>query len=174
MVVAEVTAGWRGGAREWVGRGRARRARLASSQTELETLARVQESVSRTYPASHGTMSRESCPVPQESSLPPGGALNAWLALHLSPPAGRSLSLRFPLLLLLLWLPPPPVLAADPREPAPGRQPPSLWSGSPRSCVPGLSPLPPLLSSSQASPFCSGAWERGGGSLKTPGECGLG
>lgn len=42
-------------------------------------------------------------------------------ALHLSPSAGRSVSLRFPLLLLLL--PPSPVLPAAPGAPAPGRRP---------------------------------------------------
>lgn len=63
-------------------------------------------------------------------------------ALHLSPSAGRSVSLRFPLLLLLL--PPSPVLPAAPGAPAPGRR--------PRSCprrAPGPASLawPPRASS---------------------------
>lgn len=101
--------------------------------------------------------------------------------LHLSPPAGRSFSLQFPLLLLLLL--PSPVLAADPREPPPGRRPPSLCPGEPRILRPWQGPLS-LLSCPLAKLPLSvrGAWEGGGslvcwwggGSLKTPGECGLG
>lgn len=76
MVVAEVTAGWRGGAREWGGE----RA-LEAGQLRVRDACKIPEvCVSRTYPPPHGTMSRESRPVPQESSLPPGGALNASLS----------------------------------------------------------------------------------------------
>lgn len=68
-------------------------------------------------------------------------------ALHLSLPAGWSLSSWFPLLLLLL--------PAGAGEPSPGRQ-------SPTPCVPGLAPLPPFRASRSASPFCSWRQEEGG------------
>lgn len=94
-------------------------------------------------------------------------------ALPLSPLAGQSLWLWFPLLLLLL--PPPPVLLANPGESVPGRQPPPCPRGD-------RGPAPPswlffllfLLSppAGPASPFCSRCWGAGGGPLKTAGECG--
>lgn len=97
-------------------------------------------------------------------------------ALQLSPFAGQSISLRFPLLLLLLS--PSPVFSADPGAPAPGRQPLSCprrapvlrpWPGTPR---------PPLPSRPPSFPFQLAVPGRGegavcrwdGGSLQTPGD----
>lgn len=79
-------AGGRGGAREWVGRGRAR---PASSQAELAA-RRILEVCVPQLAAAPGTMSRESRPEPRESSVRPGGALRPAAALHLclSPPQG--------------------------------------------------------------------------------------
>ena len=74
-------------------------------------------------------------------------------ALHLSPSAGRSVSLRFPLLLLLLS--PSPVLPADPGAPAPGRWPLSCPRRAPGPCVPGLAPTRLSPPAGPASPFGS-------------------
>lgn len=72
-------------------------------------------------------------------------------AFQLSPFAGQSISLRFPLLLLLLS--PSPVLPADPGAPAPGRRPlccprraPVLrpWLSTPHPLSPPASPASPF------------------------------